>query len=444
LNKLNRLLVLFTLFLILSLDSCSKLGYGVLLWSIDDPPVDSGTVLPVFIKSNIEKIWVVGIPEKSIAQKDYKKEIPLTQLEFIGSKRKAVKWAEAFAPYATMYAENLQDGLPIRDNTDNNARRVYRLRLGEVVKVLSVAKGTPPISTTGDPLPGEWYKVLTLDGVTGYCFSYRLKVFNQNENSVQQTGASKKNTPDPELDAVLSKTWSSEIYLQMINSGRINIQQMEKKYRFDPGQETGVARIILPDLERQFTYQRIISEGERAWSFEGTNLQMVLRTNTTLAVQFTESSGTKRTLLFSALPTKIEDLIIQENARRETQYLAIYNQGPVFTSNNYGTITLMKTGDFSWTGYDLLVPQTIPQETKGGGRISMDLFISPSYEDRYNGAFTLRFSDIRQKNTIYFLYALDNQGLRLEVVPDYGIEDITVMRRAPSPVVLYFFKDTPS
>jgi hypothetical protein len=443
LNKLSRLSLLFSLLFTLLLSSCSKLGYGVLLWSIDDPPIDSGVVLPVYIKSNIEKIWVIGVPDKSISQKDYKKEIPLTQLEFIGSKRKAGKWAENFAPYAMMYAENLQDGLPIRDFADNNSRRVYRLRLGEVVKVLGIAKGIPPISTTGDPLPGEWYKVLTNDGVIGYCFSFRLKIFNQNEGSVQSSVSTQKDKPDPDLDMILSKTWSSEIYLQMINSGRINIQEMEKNYRFDPGQDTGVATIILPDLERQFTYQRINSEGERAWSFEGTNLQMVLRTNSSLSVQYTENSGLKRNLLFATLSAKVDDLVFQENARRETQYLTIYNQGPVFTSNNYGTITFLQTGDFTWTGYDLLVPQLIPLETKGSGKISMDIYISPSYEERYNGAFTLRFTDIRQNNTIYLLYTLDNQGLRLEVVPDYGIEDITVMRRAPSPVVLYFFRDSP-
>ncbi|WP_461246598.1 SH3 domain-containing protein [Treponema sp. R6D11] len=442
-NKLNRLLFLFSLFLILALSSCSKLGYGVLLWSIDEPPVDSGSVLPVYIKSNIEKIWVVGIPEKAGTYKGNKKEIPLTQLEFIGSKRKAEKWAENFAPYATLYAENLQDGLPIRSSTDNNSKRVYRLRLGEVVKVLGVAKGIPPISTTGDPLPGEWYKVLTNDGAIGYCFSFRLKLFTQNEGSVQYTASVQKNNPDPDLDMVLSKIWSSEIYSQMINSGRIDIQELEKNYRFDPGQDTGVARIILPDLERQFTYQRIISEGERSWNFEGTNLIMALKTNNTLSVQFTENSGIRRTLLFSALSAKVDDLIIQENARRETQFLTIYNQGPVFSSNNYGTITLLQTGDFTWTGYDLLVPQIISAETKGGGRISMDLYIPSSFEEKYNGAFTLRFTDTRQNNTIYFLYALDNQGLRLEVVPDYGIENTTVIRRASSPVVLYFFKDTP-
>jgi hypothetical protein len=444
LNKINRLLFLFSLFFILAFSSCSRLGYGVLLWSIDEPLVDSGSVLPVYIKSNIEKIWVVGIPDISKSHKDYKKEIPLTQLEFVGSKRKAEKWAENFAPYAMLYAENLQDGLPIRDSSDNNSRRVYRLRLGEIVKVLGVAKGIPPISTTGDPLPGEWYKVLTNDGVIGYCFSFRLKLFNQNEGSVQSAVSTQRDKPDPDLDLILSKIWSSEIYSQMISSGRINIQEMEKNYRFDPGQDTGVARIILPDLEKQFSYQRIISDGERSWNFEGTNLQMVLRSNNSLSVQFSENSGVKRTLLFTSLSAKIDDLIIQENARRETQFFTIYNQGPVFTSNNYGTITFLQTGDFTWTGYDLLVPQIIPQETKGGGRITMDLYIPPSYEERYNGAFTLRFTDTRQNNTIYFLYALDNQGLRLEVVPDYGIEDITVMRRAPSPIVLYFFTDSPS
>jgi len=421
------------------------MGYGVLLWSIDDPAIDSGTVLPVYIKSNIQRIWVVGVPESIRGGRDYKLEIPLSQLEYAGSRRKAVKWAEDFAEYAMSYAENLQDGLPIRENADNNSRRVYRLRLGEVIKILGIARGTAPISATGDPLPGSWYKVMTNDGVTGYCFSYRLKIFNQNERTVQSAPVSGNTAPDPELESVLAKTWYAESYLQMVNSRRFNITEMEKKYRFDPGYETGTARIILPDLERQFTFESLTADGERAWRFEGasSNLQMILRNNTTLAVQFTDNSGSRRTLLFVSLPVDIDDLIIQENARRENQFLAIYNQGPVFTSNNFGSITLLRTGDFTWTDFELLVPQIIPLETRGSGRIIMDLYISPSYEDRYNGAFTLRFSDIRTNNTLYFMYAIDNQGLRLELVPDFGIDGITVMRRASSPTVLYFFRDNP-
>jgi len=424
------------------------MGYGILLWSIDEPPVLSGTVLPVYIRSNIEKIFVVGIPESLRDENGIDKiEVPLSQFEFVGSKKKTDIRAQEFSEYALTYAENLQDALPIRDNTDNNSKRVYRLRVGEIIKVLGKVRGNPPIGASGDPLAGDWLKVLTKDGITGYCFSNRLKLFNQVESAIQTSEVDNTEIlKDPDLDLILSRRWLPDFYLQMINSRKINIQSLEKRYQFDPGQDTGIARIILPDIERQFEYDRIISSGERAFSFEGkgSTLQMHLRPNNSLSVQFMDraQNGTRRTLLFVTLPTDVNDIIIQENARREESFMTIYNQGPVYTSNNFGTITLRTTGDFTWTGFDLLVPQLFPAETNGNGRIIMDLYISPSYEDRFNGAFTLRFTDIRTDNTFYFMYSLDNQGLRLEVIPSYGIEDITVMRRDPSPLVLYFFKDS--
>ena len=423
--------------------SCSRLGWGILLWSTEEPPIRSGTVLPVYIKSNIDKVWVVGVPETLIKDKSEpdKIEIPLTQFEFAGSRKKANLRAQDFAEYASVYAENLQDGLPIRDNPDNGSRRVYRLRLGEIIKVLDIVEGNPPISTTGDPLPGDWYKVLTHDGVTGYCFSYRLRIFNHLEGPLQAAVVTRNEAePDPDLDMVLSRTWSPESYLQMLTSRRINIRELERNYRFDPGQDTGIAKIVLPDMEKEFVYDGIYPDGERAWRFEGTSLQMNLRTNTTLAVQFTEDNGSRRALVFVALSSDVNDLIIQENSRREAQYAAIYEQGPVFTSNNYGTIIFTQANGFSWTGFDLLVPQLIPFEAKGEGQVYMDLFIAQSFTERYTGAVTFRFSG---SNTILrFMYSLDNQGMRLEVVPDYAVEDITVTRRSSSPMVLYFFKDT--
>ena len=427
---------------LISLSSCSKLGYGVLLWSTEDPVILSGTVLPVYIRSNIDQVWVVGVPESSRNDKKNKIEIPLSQLDFAGSKKKAKARAEEFAAYAPAYAENLQDGLPIRDNPDNGARRIYKLRTGEIIKILDKVEGNPPISMSGDPLPGDWYKVLTHNGITGFCFSYRLKFFNHYVGPIQAVhGVRIETAPDPDLDMVLSRKWSSESYLQMINTRRVNINELQKNYRFDPGQDTGIAKIILPDTEMEFVYDGITPDGERAWRFEGTSLQMSLRTNTTLAVQFMENTGLKRTLLFVALFADVDDLIMQENARRESQYAAIYNQGPVFTSNNYGTIIFTQAGDFTWTGFDLLIPHVIPYDTKGEGRVYMDLFITPSFEERYNGAFTFRFTD-GSNLILRFMYSLDNQGLRLEVLPDFAVENITVTRRASSPIVLYFFRDS--
>ena len=424
--------------------SCSRLGWGILLWSTEEPPIPSGTVLPVYIRSNIDRVWVVGVPRafRGIGGLD-KMEIPLARFELVGSRGKARNRAESFAQYARTYAENLQDGLPIRDGPDNGGRRVYRLRTGEIIKILERVEGNPAISASGDPLPGDWYKVLTGDGSVGYCFSYRLRLFEDRGGPLLAAPAEQENAADPDLDALMAKVWSPESYGQMAQDRRVNIAELARRWRFDPGQDTGIAHIYLPNMDRSFSYSGIRSDGERAWRFEGTTLRMNLRSDTALTVQFTETNGATRTLPFIALPASVEDLIEQENARREALLYSIYSQGPVFSSNNYGTVVFTETGEFTWTGFDLLVPQVIPDGANGRGRSAMDLFLTPSFEQRYNGAVTLFFAGAgpRGETAVHFMYNIDNQGFRLEVVPDYCIENAVVTRRDSNPAVLYFFRD---
>jgi hypothetical protein len=250
-----------------------------------------------------------------------------------------------------------------------------------------------------------------------------------------------EDTSDPELDRLLTNPWSAEAYGVMVNSRRINQEDLSRNWRFDPGQDTGIAHIFLPGLERTFSYTAIRAVGSRNWRFEGTTLQMNLRSDTVLAVQYVESGGGLRTLLFVSLPSEVDDLIIQETARRDGLFGTIFNQGPSFTSNNYGTISFTGTGEFSWTGYNLLIPQVIPEAVEGNGIVAMDLFLSPSLQERYDGAFSLRFRGAGgPAATVRFMYTLDNQGFRIEYVPDTSLDDITVARRASSPMVLYFFR----
>jgi len=427
---------------VLLLSSCSRLGWGVLLWYMDEPAVPSGAILPVYIKSNIDQVWVVGIPDMywKSEERGYKVEIPLWQLELVGSRKKAEKWARDFAELSNLYAENLQDGLPIRDSAENSARRVYRLRAGEIVKILAPAEGSPPISATGEPLEGEWYKVLTESGTIGYCFSYRLRLFDHysGEFAVQPAGAA--DTADPYLELVFSKTWSPEIYDTMINNKRINLDDLSRRWRFDPGRETGLAQLFLPQLERTFSYTEIRPEGFQTWRFEGTTLMINLRTETSLMVQFNEAGGARRSFMFTALTEDVGHYITQETTRRGSLYRAIYNQGPIFTSNNYGTINFLSNQRFTWTGYSLLVPHIISAEAADRGAVSMDLYLSDSMSERYNGAFSLRFTGAAEP--VRFLYVIDAQGFRLEHIPASSLDEITVFRRANSPTVLYFFKDS--
>jgi len=427
------------------LSSCSRiLGYGVLLWSSEDPPVQSGTVLPVYIRSNIDKVWVVGIPkELRIPESKIDKfEIPLSKLELAGSKKRARERADIFAPYALVYAETLQDGLPIRESPDNSARRVYRLRIGEVVKILTEVKGVAAVGASGDPLPGEWYRVLTEDGTTGFCFSYRLNLFDHLEGSLAAYRNDRQEPEDPSLEQLLSRTWSPESYGTMVNSQRIDLEELNNHWYFDPGDETGRARIFVKDLDRSFSYTRIRSTGTQSWRFDGTDLQMNLRSENTLAVQFTDENNLLGTLLFVALPSAVDDIILQETIRREEMYRSILEQGPAYTSYTYGNITFMEDARFQWTGNSVIIPQVIPASALGSGSVDMRLYVAGNLGDLYTGAFTMRFDSIGNTDVeVDFLYSLDPYGFRIEYVPQTSRDGITVVRRASSPTVISFSKN---
>jgi len=122
-------------------------------------------------------------------------------------------------------------------------------------------------------------------------------------------------------------------------------------------------------------------------------------------------------------------------------FRSIFTQGPVYTSNNYGTLIFREDRRFNWTGYMLLVPQVIPASALGSGTVDMRLYLSNALSERYAGAFTLYFDGVGGSGlSADFMYSLDSQGLRIEHVPQTSLDGITVARRASSPLVIYFFR----
>jgi hypothetical protein len=452
-------LLIFTALTALIFVSCrGKLGWGILLWAEENEGIPSGTILPVYINSNIEKVWVVGIPAeyRKPGDKDKKIEIPLSKLEFSKSKRAAEKRAKEFEEYALLYAETLQDGLPIRDAPDNGARRKYRLRSGEVIKIIRLVEGNPAISTTGDPLPGEWFSVLTEDGTSGYCFSYRLKLFEHTAGPLNFVEAPAEEKSDPELLSVLSKTWVAEVYGEMLDNGNIDIEAFSKHWGFSPGEDTGTANIFLDGLDISFPYNAIRPAGSHSWRFEGTTLSMTLRSPSTLAVQFaagnaggpisgTSLSGDSRTVLFISIPTSLDDLIVQEETRREALFYRIYVEGPVFSSDSYGRLYLNEARDFLWENFEPLTLSVVPAAALGRGKVEMSLFLSENLATGYDGAFTLKFKAINGPDIpVNFLYTIDRGGglggIRLEHISAANIDGNRVMGRSTTSAVIYFYQ----
>jgi hypothetical protein len=175
---------------------------------------------------------------------------------------------------------------------------------------------------------------------------------------------------------------------------------------------------------------------------------MYLSSDTSLDLQFTENGGALRSLRFAALPSDVDDLIVQETARRQGLFDVLYSQGPSYTSHNYGTLSFQENGRFTWTGYNILVPQIIPALAIEGGVVDMRLFLANLLTSRYNGAFTLRFDTLdaavsgasASAAELDFMYTLDNQGFRIEYAPPTSRDGIVVARRASSPMVIYFYR----
>jgi hypothetical protein len=434
-------IAVFAFFPLFAFSACSKIiGWGVLLWYVEEPAIPSGTVLPVYVRSNIEHLWIAGTPEAyRSGEKEEMVEIPLAHLELAKNKKAAEKRSLEFEEYARIYAETLQDGLPVRDQPENNSRRVYRLKLGEIIKVLRKAEGVSAISTTGAPLPGDWLLVLTENGTTGYCFSYRLKLFEHETGPLVQEEREIVVNGDASLDIMLSRIWYPGSYGNMVASGKIDIEELSRGWGFDSGTESGTARIFLPGVDLRFPYNRIKKEADRVWSFEGSTLTVSLRSESSLLVQYEDQNGQQRSAAFVSLPETAENIIRRENEKRQALFQAIYANGPSFSSVNFGTITFSSERRFNWPGAASLPSGMLGEAALHSGVVDMGRYLDKGLEEAYSGALALVFDAVSgTKDELVFLYSMEPQGLRLEYVPAANLNGVTVTRSDAYSLVMYF------
>ncbi len=424
------------------LSACSPLlGWGVLLWSVDEPAVVSGSVLPVYIKSNIGGVYVVGVNEAQ-SGKDKKIELPLWQLEFFESRAKAREYSENFRDYAVLYAETLQDALPIRSRPDNTeeSNKVYKLRQGEIIKIMEQSDGAPAM-TGGTPLPGNWYKVMTGDGTIGYCFSYRLRLFEQTDASIAVSASRNNDTEekkdDPDLEMILSQTWYPDFYKTMIDQQRFDLSRYSENYGFFPGQESGLVTLVLPDLQFSFPYTSIQKIRDRFWRFNDTPVELNLRSSNVLLVQYSLDGGSQKSAAFVTLNRSASDFAQEERERRDILKKALFDCGPVLRSENYGLLVFTPEGGFSWNGYHLLVPAIVSPQALGAGGLELGIFLHKELQSQYTGVLSLRFEGAEEK-PVNFLYNIEPKGLRLEYLPPSSIDASVAARRASNPSVIFF------
>lgn len=416
--------------------SCSgHIGYGVINWSLPEHVLAAGDVVPVFIQSNIGKVYVIG------AGTDRKKrvEVPLWQLTLYKSKSRATKEARKLEEYRYTYATAKTDGLPVRAQPDNTSRQVYRLRLGQKLRIVRKGEGAPVVAGNA-PLEGSWYEVLTDDGSTGWCFSYNLSLFDERaDTSVIVEG---DEGSDGLIEAVLSRVWYPDYYRTMVESNRIDIGRISPLWGFFPGKDSGVARIELQDGVVTFPYTSIVKAEERLYRFEGSTLTVQVRRSDSILVQYTDKDGMPQALFFASLDLTPQELIEGERARRDGILNEIRSSGPLYVSGNYGVLQFLPAGKFLWSGYQLLVPGLIPAGAGGGGTVEVRNFPGEAVKDSCDGVLSFLFDSTGL--WVNFLYDLSPQGLKLEYVSASNIKDSVVGSRNLNPLVIFFTPDAAS
>ena len=211
--------ILFAIAMLFCLVSCdSVMGYGVLLWSLPEYNLSDATVVPVYVKSNISKTYIIGIPDTK-----EKIEVPLWQITDPQKKSKAEKRAQRYKDYQHVYARVFLDGLPMRQDAVNPSKQVYRLRKDEVIKVLYKTNGQAVMSGS-NAMKGEWLRVLASDGTSGWCFSYNLRLFDETEQLVATTETVVEE--DTLLTALNSNLWYPENYATMIKRKQVDLSRM--------------------------------------------------------------------------------------------------------------------------------------------------------------------------------------------------------------------------
>ena len=320
--------------------SCTKsLGYSVVLWSNPEHNLADGQIVKVHIRSNILHEYVI-----TTLDSEEKFEVPTWQLTEPTSKSKAKAMSMRFSEFEHTYARVKLDGLPIRAETVNTSKQVYRLRENEIIRILSKGNGQG-ISNEDGAIEGDWYKVLTETGTQGWCFSHNLDFFQAGIDVKASVALETKDDDseknDETLAGVLSKRWYPEEFKTMIQANRIDLERMDASFGFDFGSETGKTSLLTADDTLYWEFEGISKLFGKQYQIDGTKINVTVRNENLISVQYFDAERKIKVVNFVSFDdgTDVEKIIQDEKSRRENVILQIVNAGPNFASSSYGRIS---------------------------------------------------------------------------------------------------------
>lgn len=409
------------------LGGCSQtpIAFGVVIWS-DLVEIRTGSTQPIYAESDLRDSYILN------SKGEEPLELSRWRVATFDSIEEAGEYARIYSPYADRFMLVTRDGALLRSGPVTSADRVYKLRQDQELKLLEKMQPAEEINDTF----GNWYRVLTSDGIEGYCFGSSLV-----EKSPEGDGALGlvRNIPEV-LDSFLSNPFYPGEYAEMIRESRIDLRRFSRNFGVFPDHDMGIVRISTPDYGIDFVYNTINEEGEARFRFGTSGLTVVVISPEEVSMEYEWEGKSYRERYI--LLEEIEEVVDGEIARRRELLasLARMNGG---TSSAYGTIRFMEQDRFNWTGFERLPAHIIPDGTSGRGVVSLDYFPGTSLLREYEGVLTLRFMSGEDREAV-FLFNREPAGIKMVAVSPEGIEDGVVGDIGYSPQIIFFAATNPA
>lgn len=415
------LTILAVLVIASSLLSCSsREGWAVVLWPPEDSAIGYCAVVPVHFKSNITRTYAVGVPGSSA-----KEELDLWRIEPYKSKSKAKAAALAYGDLAPVLGLAKRDGLLLRTKPENTSDQVFRLKLGQPVKLLHKEDGAA-VETGGERLEGDWYLALADDGTMGYVFSNQLLLWNTATEPKPEL-ATRKSGTSASVSALFDTVWRPDYFDSMIASGLLDLAMYQPKFGIFADPLRKVIRVERPDFSKVYRYESIEDRAEGIFELVPTGAKFGFTASGSLSftppeadvppdilARLREEQGDKAIMSYGFIhhDNDVQAIVAAEERKRLARLSEFVDKGERFESEQFGVFIITRSARFTWAAYGTLSPDPIPEGAGETGLISMDLYLSPELAMIWNGAFTLRFDEGRRPS-VSFAYRITGDTLEL-------------------------------
>jgi hypothetical protein len=419
-------LIMLSLFV---LGSCGPraVAWGLLLWGDLSGPFATGTVVAITRDSQISDTYLVAV--KGVRQA---REFAKGSVRKFAKRAEAVAAAETLQPWLATWGFSRKEDpppLPIRETADANAKTTYRLRFGQLVKVV----GRTAERVEVKPYSDYWYEVATEDGYNGWCFGHYLKVFTaEGEPRVE---LERLLSEDDTLARILGTTWRPDFFRKAINDGRIDLASFREDVGLFPDPDARSFRLVLTRETLEFPYQRIERSGTTTYAAVGTDLRITVLDEERISVSYRDGDQ-QAGGLYAVLEEDVAEVIAGELQRRQNLFDRLRSAGATLTSSSYGVIRLQAGMRFTWQGFERLVPSLIDVKAKGAGRVDFPYHVGKELAGQYDGVITLQFDD--GGGEVSFLVKNAAGGVRLTALGRDAFEELDAVRVGISPVVIFF------